>query len=175
MRPTENDTKISGDIDYALRQGEFQYVPLTETRTGTGYAKWYSRLLTTLVVTLGETEILYSQTDYVQDADTARLIIVTDEVVVIVDVTQLNEGLPQTVTRVVGRGSLESFEVAASTAIDQEGSAIYGWPGLVEVHATYTGLDETLNFTSTGYARGDTDKPGAILALLPALQRDLNR
>lgn len=175
MKPTKEDVKSSGEIDYRLRQGEFQWVPLVESSRGTTYERWYARLLTTLTLTVNGQKLVYVQTDHRMGGDTVRFLLVTEEVVVVVDVEGLTGDQAQTTTRVVGRRSLTSLAVGASMPIDQEGTASYGWPGQVEIIATYAELDAPIVYTSTGYQLGDSTTPGPILTLLSELQSDLNR
>lgn len=172
MKLTQEDHKRSGDIDYAIRTGDFQRVPLDDY--GTSYQRWYARLLTTLTLVLGDQEIVYSQTDHDATAGAVRFVVVTHSSVIVADVSKLDEETPSVETRVVGRRSLTSIRVGASMAIDQDGSSAYGWPGRVEITAAYSSLDEPLVFADTGYKQGDSNTPGPILALLSGLQQDLD-
>ncbi|MFF7291678.1 hypothetical protein ACFY9N_04010 [Microbacterium sp. NPDC008134] len=174
MKRTKEDEEFSAEIDYQLRHGDFQSVPLLDTSQGTRYQRWYARLLTTLSLTTEGQKIVYAQTDHRLGDETVRFLLVTEKVVVVVDVENLTGDQPKTTTRVIGRGALTSLAVGASMPIDQDGAASYGWPGLVEIIAEYVGLDAPVVYTSMGHQAGNSAIRGPILELLAELQSDLS-
>ena len=174
MKTTPRHNEISANIDGAIRAGDFESVPLASGRQ-IAYVDWYAKLLTTLTLVVGESSIVYSQTDYSVDAGTVRFVLLTEQIVVVIDGAGLQDQEPQICTRVIGRKSLVSFDPTASMRLDQAGTKSYLWPGDVQIAARYTGLSEPLLFTSAGSDADRSEHPGPALGLLKALLEDLGR
>lgn len=170
---TDRDKEAANELDVRLRHGAFQQVPLEND--GSRYAKWYARLLTTLTMTFGESEVHYAQTDYVEGRDTARFVLFHHKSVLITDVRGLNGGeAPTVATRVYPRNSLVTFEVEASMEIDADDRQARSWPGLVRVTATYRDMPEPLVLEAPGHDVRRPDAGGEIHALVGALHTDLS-
>lgn len=172
MRITKEQAKIADSIGWELRDGDFAYVPLQDG-AGDQYAGWFAELLSTLTVIVSASEIAYSQTDYSMEDGTVRFLIVTPELLVVTDVKGLSGDEPRCTTQVVGRKTLTALVPSVSMRVDEKSSRAYGWPGFVEIVATYERLDEPVVYRQAAYLTGADEEPSPILDLLAALQVDL--
>lgn len=173
MKLTEEHKKTSNEIDYQLRQGPFQHIPLDEY--GTKYAGWYARLLSALTVIVDGDNIAYAQTDYDSAAGTVRFLIYLADSLLVVDVagiTDDQDAVPTVTTRIFPRSSLESFEVNADLRIDVEGSREYAWPGALHIQAKYRDVG-IIDLHASGYDPRQPDVAPPILSLIKTLRADL--
>ncbi|WP_337006697.1 hypothetical protein [Microbacterium sp. LB12] len=171
MKIDERLGRISNDLDYAVRNGAFEDVPVKGER----YANWYGQLLSTLSLILGDTTVLYSQTTYdaAKPDHQAQIVLYTGSRVIVVDVADALQDDTDVQTRILSRQSLEALDVSAGMRIDTGGSASYGWPGLLTVTAHYRGLDGEVSISALGVEPHKVDEPGPIMRLLEGLQEDL--
>jgi hypothetical protein len=172
MRITKEQKDVAGTIDWAIRDEEFLHVPLVDGARAE-YARWYAVLLSTLTIIVSTSEIAYSQTDYSEENGTVRFILLTPELLIVTDVEELSSDEPRCSTQIVGRRTLTALTPSASMRLDEDRSHAYAWPGLVEIAASYEGLDDPVVYRQPAYRTGAAEEQSPILDLLASLQIDL--
>lgn len=142
------------------------------TPHGTGFAGWYSRLLSTLaVVTEGET-IQYGEARF-EDGNRAVFVVVTDAQVLVARVDDTTSHTGGQAATGVPRRAIRSLSVSASSRHDVTGSIATAWPGTLTLEATFEGLQEPVQVAGATYDRDTVDHVGKISKLLASLRADL--
>lgn len=173
MQIAEDQKKTSNEIDFQLRNGPFQHVPLDDY--GTEYASWYARLLTTLTLIVGSEKIAYAQTDYDTAAGTVRFLIFLADTFTVTDVTGLrsdSDANPEVKTRTFPRNSLESFDMESSLRIDVDGSRRHAWPGDIQILASYRDAG-AIEIHGRGYDPYHPEQVAPLVELIDSLRSDL--
>lgn len=167
----ENRTTIDR-LDSVLRQSDpFQNVPLTLE----GYKAWYSLLLGSLTVLIGNDEVVLGHADYDEASDIARLVVFTSTLVVVADAVGASGERAEVSTRAVSRRAIRALGVQVSDRHDADswGRAARLWPGALVFTIEYSTIAEPLKFKALSYDPWRPEMEADAMKLLAGLRTDL--
>jgi hypothetical protein len=169
-----DENRITMDrLDAVLRQSDpFQNVPITLK----GYKAWYSLLLGSLTVLIGDNdEVVLGHADYDEASDNARLVLFTSTLVVVADVVGASGENAEVFSRASSRRAIRSLDVQVSDRhdVDSWGRAARTWPGALMFTVEYSSLSEPLKFKALSYNPWRPELEADAMKLLVGLREDL--
>lgn len=168
MALADSDKARIVELDNALRSSDQSEMFITPDDDG--FYGWYARLLSTLAVLSGEQNIVLAST--VEDATSARLVLVTERAAMVADVRDAT-GSETVPVHIAPLTALATLSVSASMRYDVASPAKIGWPGNLVLEATFEGLTGEVRFEGSSYDRYAADNVGDISHLLKLLQSHL--
>lgn len=168
MALADSDKARIVELDNALRSSDQSDMFITPDDDG--FYGWYARLLSTLAVLSGEQNIVLAST--VEDATSARLVLVTERAAMVADVRDAT-GSETVPVHIAPLTALATLSVSASMRYDVASPAKIGWPGNLVLEATFEGLTGEVRFEGSSYDRYAADNVGDISHLLKLLQSHL--
>lgn len=161
-------------LDMLFRdENPFQHVPLVDLSGD--FAEWYALLLGSLAVVIGDEEVVFAQARYEEDIDSARLLVFSTNLVIVVDVTDAKSKAAAVATRTISRRAIRALSVSVSDRHDAKhwGRMSSRWPGALSFEIEYPPLSAPLRFSALAFDRYDKDKTADSVRLLDGLRADL--
>ena len=173
MAFTDQNRTTMDRLDAVLRQSDpFQNVPLTLE----GYKSWYSLLLGSLTVLIGDAdEVVLGHADYDEASDNARLVVFTRALIVVADVVGASGESAEFSSRASSRRAIRSLDVRVSDRHDvgSWGRAARTWPGSLMFTVEYSTFPEPLKFEALSYNPWRPELEADAMELLAGLRKDL--
>ncbi|WP_105034136.1 hypothetical protein [Cryobacterium aureum] len=159
---------ISTAIDLHLSNYNFDAVSLTSEHK---YQPWYATLLSTVALLVADEEVIYAHSNYGVPKTDVRIVVFTNNLVVVADVDPNADVVP--VARSVPRGSLVGMKLSASERIDTRDRRSNEWPGTLNLVLTYPRLPDSIEIVESGVNRYAADQSAPIVTLIEGLSADL--
>lgn len=173
MAFTDKNRTTMDRLDAVLRHSDpFQNIPITLE----GYKAWYSLLLGSLTVLIGDDdEVVLGHADYDGASDNARLIVFTSTLVVVADVVGASGESAEVSSRASSRRAIRSLDVRVCDRhdVDSWGRAARTWPGALMFKIEYSTLPKPLKFGALSYNPWRPELEADAMKLLAGLRKDL--
>jgi hypothetical protein len=160
-------------LDSKIRPSEGELAALFMTEDGRDFRSWYSRLLSTLVLAVGEEDIEHgiAQED---EFDGVEVVVFTSRVVIVSEIPDLTVPDGAASTGIVPRSAIRKLDVSAAMPVDVNGPPKIEWPGRIEVEVEYNGLNGPITFAGETYDRYAPDHISDTWKLYEMLRGDLS-
>lgn len=172
MAFTDENRTTMDRLDAVLRQSDpFQNVPVTLQ----GYKAWYSLLLGSLTVSIGDDEVVLGHADYDKASDIARLVVFTSALVAVTDLVGASKDSAEVTSRATSRRAIRSLGVQVPDRHDMDpwGRAARLWPGTLTFTIEYSTMSEPLKFSALSYNPWRLELEADAMKLVKGLRIDL--